>query len=33
MRFVLQGRGVVAQDTPVAPSSAFYAKFLRPPMT
>ena len=25
MRFVLQGHGVVAQDTPVAPSSAFYA--------
>jgi peptide/nickel transport system substrate-binding protein len=25
MRFVLQGHGIVAQDTPVAPSSAFHA--------
>ena len=31
MRFVLQGRGVVAQDTPVAPSSAFYANVSAPP--
>ena len=30
MRFVLQGHGVVAQDTPVAPSSAFYADVKAP---
>jgi peptide/nickel transport system substrate-binding protein len=30
MKFVLQGRGTVAQDTPVAPSSAFYAKVMAP---
>jgi peptide/nickel transport system substrate-binding protein len=30
MRFVLQGHGVVAQDTPVAPSSAMYAPVQAP---
>ena len=30
MRFVLQGHGVVAQDTPVAPSSAFHADVKAP---
>jgi peptide/nickel transport system substrate-binding protein len=31
MRFVLQGRGTVAQDTPVAPSSAYHAPVAAPP--
>ena len=31
MRFVLQGHGSVAQDTPVPPSSAFFAKVAAPP--
>jgi peptide/nickel transport system substrate-binding protein len=31
MRFVLQGHGSVAQDTPVPPSSAFFTKVAAPP--
>ncbi len=31
MRFVLQGRGTVAQDTPVAPSSAYFAANVKAP--